>query len=74
MEKIRYQVLTGCYLSAFTQGFNLRALLIIQIISNEFIMSVAPAKAGVQNCSKYLDSRFRGNDARDWSFVPIQDY
>jgi len=30
--------------------------------SYEFNMSVTPAKAGVQNYLKSLDSRFRGND------------
>jgi hypothetical protein len=37
--------------------------MVIQVIADEFSMSVAPAKAGVQKSSKKLDSRFRGNDA-----------
>jgi hypothetical protein len=38
-------------------------LIIIQEISHVFNMSITPAKAGVQNYSKLLDFRFRGNDA-----------
>jgi hypothetical protein len=55
------------------QTAELSALLIIQVLSNEFILSVAPAKAGVPVKNIWIPAS-AGMTPGIGSFVLIQDY